>query len=201
MVTRFKHWFYLFFTLILDSLFGTVKLTKNADPDKCKYSGYNIGFDSCLEFSLLDGSMGKNAIIFGVDMSSYVHIDNKNKDILIIGKGATQGLDNTTLTGEEGYSINFSRLQRKFCLSLHYNGSNSFLLVNATKMYQFKAKNSQITPYPLFLGNISKDFTANNKKKKNIKWICLRIFFIIILLMLVILSISKIFKEKKNDIK
>ena len=73
-------------------------------------------------------------------MSSFVHIYNKNKDILILGKGPTQGLDNTTLTAEAEYSINFSRSQRKFCLSLHHNGSNSFLFVNATKTYQFKEK-------------------------------------------------------------
>ena len=58
-------------------MFGDVKLTKNADPDKYKYSGYGIEFDSRSEFSLPDGSMGKNVIIFEVDMSSSVHIDNK----------------------------------------------------------------------------------------------------------------------------
>ena len=47
-------------------------------------------------------------------MSSSVHANNKNKDILILGKGRTKGLDNTTLTTEAKYSINFSRSQRKF---------------------------------------------------------------------------------------
>ena len=65
------------------------------------------------------------------------------------------------------YSINFSRSHRKFCLSLHYNRSNSFLLVNATKKYQFKAKDSEIKVYPLCLGNISKRFSANNTKKQH----------------------------------
>ena len=68
-------------------MFGAVKLTKNADPDKYKYSGYSIGFDSRLQFSLPDGSMGKNVIIFGVDMNSSGHIDIKKKNILILGKG------------------------------------------------------------------------------------------------------------------
>ena len=54
-------------------------------------------------------------------MSSSVHINNKEKDILILGFGPTQGLDNTTLTAEAQYSINFSRSQRKFCLCLHYD--------------------------------------------------------------------------------
>ena len=98
-------------------------------------------------------------------MTSCVHIDNKQKDTLILGIGQTQGLDNTTLTAQAQYSINFSRSNRKFCLSLHYNGTNSFLFVNAAKIYQFKVKNSEMKKYPLILGNISKDFTANNMKK------------------------------------
>ena len=52
--------------------------------------------------------MGRNVIIFGTDMSSSVHIDNKNKDILILGEGTTQGLDDTTLTAEVKYPINFT---------------------------------------------------------------------------------------------
>ena len=50
-------------------------------------------------------------------------------------------------------------------LSLHYNGGNSFLFVNAVKMYQFKEKDSEIKPYPLCLGNTSKDFTLDNTEK------------------------------------
>ena len=96
-------------------LFVCVKLAKNADPGKYAYTGYGTGFDSLSEFSLPDGSMGKNVIIFGVDMSSSVHIDNKEKDILIVGKGPTKGLDDTTLTAAAQYLSNFSRLNRKFC--------------------------------------------------------------------------------------
>ena len=58
-------------------------------------------------------------------MSSSVHANNRNKDILILGKGQTKGLDNILLTEEAKYSINSSRSERKFCLKLHYNGSNS----------------------------------------------------------------------------
>ena len=58
-----------------------------------------------------------------MDMSSTVHIDNKEKDILVLGKGPTQGLENT-LTAEKMYSINFTLTKKKFCLSLHYNGAN-----------------------------------------------------------------------------
>ena len=99
-------------------------------------------------------------------MSSSVHFDNKGKDILILGEGPTQGLDDTTLTAEAKYPINFTESGKRFVLSLHYNGSNSFLFVNATKVYQFKAKISEIKDYAQCLGNTSRDFTINNMKKK-----------------------------------
>ena len=129
------------------------------------YSGYGIRFAIRVDFSLPDGAIGKNVIICGVDVSSSLHIDNNGKDILILGKVPTQGLDHTTLTSETQYSINFARPGIKFCLSLHYNGSNNLLFDNATKIYHFKAKDCDIKKYPLCLGNISGDFSANNMKK------------------------------------
>ena len=88
--------------------------------------------------------MGKNVIIFEADTSSSVHIDNKGKDILVLGEGPRQGLNDTTLTAEAKYPINFTQSGKRFVLSLHYNGSNSFLFVNATKIYQFKTNNYEI---------------------------------------------------------
>ena len=76
-------------------------------------------------------------------MSSSMHIDNKN-NILILGKGPTQGLDGTTLKAEAEYSITFSRSQIKFCLRLHFSGGSSSIFVNVTKIYQFKARHSEI---------------------------------------------------------
>ena len=75
--------------------------------------------------------MGKNVAIFRADMSSSAHVDNKGEDILILGEGPAQGLDDTTLTTEAKYPINFTQSGKKFVLSLHQNGSNSFLFVNA----------------------------------------------------------------------
>ena len=60
-------------------------------------------------------------------MSSSVHIDNKGKYIVILGEGPTQGLDDSKLPAEAKYSIKFTQLNRKFCLSLHYNARNSFI--------------------------------------------------------------------------
>ena len=62
------------------------------------------------------------------------------------------------------YSINFSIGAKTFCLSLHYNGANSYLFVNGTEIIKFKAKDSKIVASPLCLGNISKDWSVNNKK-------------------------------------
>ena len=121
------------------------------------------------KFSLPDGSYGKNVIVFGDDLSSSVHVDNKVKDILTLSEGPTQRLHDTTLTAEAKYPINFTQSGKRFVLSLHYNGSNSFLFVNATQVYQFKAKDSAVKDYALCLGNISKDFTINNMKKNRIK--------------------------------
>ena len=146
-------------------LFGAVKLTKNADPDKYKYSSCDIGFDSRLVFSWTDESTGKDIIIFGVDNSSSVHIDGRNKNILVLAEGPTQGLDNAAITGKSRHPINFIESEKRFVFSLHYNGSNRFLFINAVKMYQFKTRDSEIKPYPLILGNISKDFTLDNMKK------------------------------------
>ena len=97
-------------------------------------------------------------------MNSYIHADNKGKDILILGIGPTQGLGEHSLTAEKMYSINFTVTKKKFCLSLHYNGANSYLFVNGTEIYKFKAKDSEIVPSPLCLGNISKDWSVDNMK-------------------------------------
>ena len=68
-------------------------------------------------------------------MSSSVHVHNKWEDIFILGEGSTQGLDDATLTVEAKYPISFRRSGKTFVLSLHYNGSNSFLFVNARRVY------------------------------------------------------------------
>ena len=92
-----------------ECLIGSVKIAKSANPDKYVYSGYGIGFHSRSEFLLSDGSVGKNVIIFGVDISSAARIDNKKKDTLIVRVGPTQGLDDTMFTAGA------QRSNRKFC--------------------------------------------------------------------------------------
>ena len=99
-------------------LFGAVTLTINADIDRYGYSGCAIGFDRHGSFSFPGTGLGRNVIIFGVDMSSSTKIDNRKKDILILGKDSTH-------------------------LSLHYNRANSYLFVNGKEIHKFKAKDSE----------------------------------------------------------
>ena len=80
-------------------------------------------------------------------MSSSVHVNNRTKNILVLGKEYAEKL----------YSINFNKTNTKFCLSFHYHGANSYLFVNDTEIIKFKAQDSNIVTNPLCLGNISKD--------------------------------------------
>ena len=97
-------------------------------------------------------------------MISSTKIDNRKKDILILGKGPKQGLEHT-LNAEKMYSINFTERNKKFCLSLHYNGTNSYLFENGKEIHKFKGKGYEIVTTPLCLGNISKDWTVDNINK------------------------------------
>ena len=144
--------------------FGAVSLTKHVDIDQHKYSGYGIEFVRKGEFSYGNG-FGRNCIILGADMSSSVHANNKTKKILVLCKDFVKGLDNKTIYAEKLYSINFTENNKKFCLNLHYNGANSYLFLNGTKIHKYKAKDSETVASPLRLGEISEDFSVDNMKK------------------------------------
>ena len=95
-------------------LFEAVKLTKNSDIDKYKYTGYGIGFDSKGNFLFSDGSFSQNVIIFGADMSSSVHANNKSNNILVLGKEFIQRINGTTIYAAKMYSINFTKKEQDF---------------------------------------------------------------------------------------
>ena len=101
---------------------------------------------------------GENVIIHGADKSSFVHVDDKRKDIVILIKGPTQGWDDI-----------FIFFLFKFPLKL----MNSYLFVNGVEIYKFKTKYFEINASKLCFGNISKDFLADNIKKGKIIHICL----------------------------
>ena len=115
-------------------------LTKNADIDKYRYSGYGTGFDRRSSFSFPGGGFGQNIIVFVADMISSIHVDNKKKDILILGRGPAQGLGEHSLTAENMYSINFTVTKKKFFLSLHYNGANITYLSMVQKFKKLMRK-------------------------------------------------------------
>ena len=151
--------------MLKNCLFHAVTLTKNADIDKYGYSGNGIGFDRKWSLISAGGRRSQNLWIFGADMSSSVHIDYKKKYILVLRKGPIQGLEHA-LTAKKMYSLSFTATKKKICLSLRYNGANSYLFVNGTEIYKFKEKYSKIVATPLCLGNTLKDWSVDDMKKK-----------------------------------
>ena len=116
---------------IQNALFGPSQITKNAD-----YKGYGICFDEGGTFShkiTEDGrvhtTMGRNAILLGVDMSSSIHATNKANHIYVMGEGLIQGINDTTLYAEKNYWGNFTDSGKKY-ISLHYNGDDSYYYYN-----------------------------------------------------------------------
>ena len=91
-----------------------------------------------------------------------MHHDLNKKDILILSKGPTHRLDDTTLTSEKECSMNLTEEKKKFCLTLHYIGSNSFFIGNCVEISKFKAKDEEINAC---LENVSKGFSVDNMKK------------------------------------
>ena len=150
---------------VQNALFGGIKLTKNTDTSKYKYGGYGICFDEGGMFGMGNITDGRNVLIFGVHENSVIHPNNKAKNIYLMGDGFVQGINDTTLYAEKIYSKNFSAVDEKFVLSLHYNGDNSYLFVNGKQELKFKAKDDQIVKESLCLDNISDDWTVDNAQK------------------------------------
>ena len=166
-------------------------MTENADIHKYGYSGYRIGFDRRSSFSFPGSGFGQNVLIFGVNMSSSAHIYNKKKDKLVLGKGLTQGLEHT-LTAEKMSSINFTVKKMKFCLTLHYNGANSYLFVNGKEIYKFKAKDSEIVATLLSLENISKNWSTDNMKQRLMLMSMILVWTMMLLMFMILLTFTNI---------
>ena len=121
-------------------LFGAVSLTKHADIDHYKYSGYGIGFDRKGEFSFRTKGFGRNVIIFGAILENSKHYNNKANNVLVFGKDFVKGINGTTIYAEKMYSISITENNKKFCLSLHYNGADSYLFKMVQKFKNLKQK-------------------------------------------------------------
>ena len=150
---------------VQNASFGGVKITKNAtDTSKHKYEEYGICFDEGGTFSKGGINNGRNVLIFGVHESSSVHANNKANNIYVMGDLFVQGINDATLYAEKIYSQNFTAVNKKLVLSLHYNGDDSYLFVNGKQELKFKAKDDQIVK-EICLGNISDDWATANAEK------------------------------------
>ena len=151
----------------------TIQITKNAtDNSKNDYKGYGICFDERSQFGHTiteDGrahtTNGRNALIFGVDMSFSVRATNRANSIYVMGDGLTQGIHDTTLYVERNYWRNFTIPGEKSVISLHYNGDESYFFVNGRQELKFKAKTDQLVKEKLCLGNLSDQWKASESEK------------------------------------
>ena len=148
---------------IQNALFGAMQITKNAtDNSENNYKGYGICFDERSQFSHTiteDGrthtANGRNVLIFGVDMSFSAHATNRANHIYLMGDGLTQGINDTTLYVENNYWRNFTDPGKKFIISLHYNGDESYFFLNGRQELKFKAETDQLVKEKLCIGNFS----------------------------------------------
>ena len=145
---------------IQNALFGAMQITKDAtDNSKNSYKGYGICFDETSQFGhtitengRAHTTNGRNVLIFRVDMSFSVHATNRANHIYVMGNGLTQGIHDTTLYVEKNYWRNVTDPGKKFVLSLHYNGDDSYLFVNGRQELKFKTKTDQLVKEKLCIG-------------------------------------------------
>ena len=142
---------------VQNALFGAMQITKNANTSKHKYKGYGICFDEGGLFSIENINNGRNVLIFGVHKDSVIHANKKANNIFVMGDAFVQGINETTLYAGKMYSQNFTQPSRKFVLSLHYNGDNSYLFVNGKQENLIKEK--------LCIGNLSDKWTTSESEK------------------------------------
>ena len=152
---------------VQNALLGAIEITKNADTSKYNYKGYGICFDEggTFSYTIREGNFdhttnARNVLIFGADMSFSTHKTNKANNIYVMGKLFVQGINDTTLYAEKKFYPG-----KKFLLSLHYNGDNSYLFVNGRQELKFKAKTDQLVKEKLCIGNLSDQWTASESEK------------------------------------
>ena len=158
---------------IQNALFGAMQITKDANDNlKNNYKGYSICFDERSEFGHTKTEGGfshttdaRNVLIFGADMSFSVHATNRANHIYLMGIALTQGINDTTIYAEKNFYRNFTDPVKKFMLSLHYNGDNSYLFVNGRQELKFKCKTDQLVKEKLCIGNLSGQWTTSESEK------------------------------------
>ena len=158
---------------IQNALFGAMQITKNAtDNSKNNYKGYGICFNERSEFghtitedSFAHTTDARNVLIFGADMSFSVHKTNRANHIHLMGTGLTEGINDTTIYAEKNFYRNFTDPGKKFVLSLHDNGDDSYLFVNGRQELKFKCKTDQLVKEKLCIENLSDQWTTGESEK------------------------------------
>ena len=142
---------------------------------KKNYKGYGICFDERSEFghTITEGvcirtTDVRNVLIFGVDMNLSVHATNRVNNIYAMATGLTQGINDTTIYAEKNFYRNFTDFGKKFMLSLHYNGDDSYLFVNGRQELKFKAKTDQLIKEKLCIGNLSDQWITSESEKTGV---------------------------------
>ena len=140
-----------------------MKITKNTEYSKNNYTGYGLCVDEGGTFThtIKEGNFdhttaARNVLIFGVNMSFSVHATNRANNIYVMDEALVQGINDTNIITDPG---------KKFVLSLHYNGDNSYLFVNGRQELKFKAKNNQVIDEKLCLGDLSGEWTTSESEK------------------------------------
>ena len=110
----------------------------------------------------------RNVLIFGADMSFSVRATNRANNIYVLGTDLTQGIHDTTLYAEKNFYRNFTDPGKKFMLSLHYNGDDSYLFVNGRQELKFKCKTDQLVKEKLCIGNLSDQWTTSESEKNGL---------------------------------
>ena len=149
---------------IQNALFGAMQVTKNADTSKYDYKGTQFGH-TITEGGFAHTTDARNVLIFGADMSFSVHKTNRANHIYVMGDGLAEGIHDTTLYAEKMFYRNFKDPGKKFMLSLHYNGNNSYLFVNGRQELKFKCKTDQLVKEKLCIGNLSDQWTTSESEK------------------------------------
>ena len=160
---------------IQNALFGAMQITKNTDTSKYNYKRYGICFAEGGTFghTIAEGGFAhttnaRNALIFGVDMSFIIHATNRANHIYFMGTEFVQGINDTTIYAEKKFYRNFTDPGKKFVLSLHYNGNNSYLFVNGRQELKFKCKTDQLVKEKLCIGNLSDQWTTSESEKTGV---------------------------------
>ena len=157
---------------IQNALLGAMQITKNTDTSKYNYKGYGICFDEVGQFghTITEGGFShttnaRNVLMFGADMSFSTHANNRANNIYVMGEVFIQGINNTTIHAEKKFYRNFTDPGKKFILSLHYNGDDSYLFFNGRQELKFKCKTDQLVTKKLRIGNLTDQWRTGESEK------------------------------------